>query len=209
MIDTLPRSTKAKPETAIRKLVIEPLESVLGQALFSVSYWLLNYGWDSILVEQPNELGLLFIRLHFENTALEVSWGFEKSLRGDDLAYHVQVLPADQAYRITAENAGNYCEVADVNALPWQEAIGRKLTGVEVIGLQRSPQALRLSFADTDVVIAIGYSGSDLLVGDGDDILVFSGQKWESQKSSYGLEWESLWRASVESNNGSRMSKTS
>ena len=191
------------------KLVIEPLESVLGQTLFSVSYWLLNYGWGSIPVEQPNELGLLFVSLHFESTALEVSWGFEKSLRGDDLAYHIQVLPADLTYRITAEDAGNYCEAANVDALPWQEAIGKKLTGVEVIGLQGSPQALRLSFASTDIVIAIGYSGSDLLVGDGDDILVFSGREWQSRKSSYGLEWESLWMASAASSNGSRMSKTS
>ena len=194
MIDTLTRSATAEPEIVFRNLIVEPLESVLGETLLSVSYGILNYDKSVFPVEQPNKNGVLFASLHFGNTTLEISWGFDKSLRGGDLAYHVQVLPAGETYG-AAMNDGSICEIAHVDAVPWRQIIGKKLTGVEVIGFQDSPQAVRLDFFGRDVVVAVGYGGSELWVGDGDDVLVFSGREWQSTKSVYGAEWQSLWQA--------------
>ena len=207
MIESLTKPSASDLVAAFESRIAGPLESVLGERLLAVSYWILGYDADLFAVEQPNASGILLVGLRFESFTLEVSWGFEKSLRGD-LAYHVQVLPAGQTLSFEAVSAGNFCEIKDIDAAPWDNAVGKRLTGAEVIGLQGSPQAVRFSFSGTDVVIAIGYAGDDLLVGDGDDVLVFSGREWKSQKSSYGLEWESLWITSMASNNGTRMSKT-
>lgn len=195
MIDTLTKSATAEPEIAFRNLIAEPLLSVLGETLLSVSYGILNYDKSTFPVEHPNKHGILFVRLHFGNTTREISWGFDKLLRGSDLAYHVQVLPAGKTYEAAAMSGGSICEIAHVDAVPWRQTIGKKLTGVGVIGFQGSPQAIRLDFFGEDVVVAVGYGGSELLVGDGDDVLIFSGREWQSTESIYGAEWQSLWQA--------------
>lgn len=197
MIESLTQQSASDLEAVFENKVTGPLESVLGQSLLSVSYWVLGYdaGWFS--VEQPNASGILVAGLHFEKSTLEVSWGWEKLLRGSDLSYHIQVLPAGQTRGAQATTDGNLCEIKGVDAAFWKNAVGKRLTGAEVLGLQGSPQAVRFSFSGTEVVIAIGYAGDDLLVGDGDDLLLFSKQEWQRQKSSYGGEWEHLWTTSA------------
>ena len=192
-----PTTSAMDLEAAFESKIAGPLESVLGEPLLAVSYWILGYDQEGFSVEQPNASGILFAGLHFEKSTLEVSWGWEKLLRGSDLSYHIQVLPAGQTHGDEAVTDGNLCEIKDINAALWRNAVGKRLTDAEVIGLQGSPQAVRFSFSGTEVVIAIGYAGDDLLVGDGDDLLIFSKREWEHQESSYGREWEHLWTTSV------------
>ena len=197
MIESRTKSSVSDLKAAFESKIAGPLESVLGEMLLAVSYSILGYDADLFTVEQPNASGILLVGLRFENFTLEISWGFERSLRGRDLAYHVQILPAGQTISVRAVTDSHFCEIKDIDAAPWENAVGKRLTGAEVVGLQGSPQAIQLSFSGTDVVIAIGYAGDDLLVGDGDDILVFSKWEWERQKSIHGLEWESIWTASA------------
>ena len=201
MIESLIQQSASGLEAVFENKVTGPLESVLGQSLLSVSYWVLGYDAGLFSVEQPNASGILVAGLHFEKSTLEVSWGWEKLLRGSDLSYHIQVLPAGQAHGAQAATDGNFCEIKGVDATLWKNAVGKRLTGVEVIGFQGSPQAVRFSFSGAEVVIAIGYAGDDLLVGDGDDLLLFSKQEWQHQRSSYGEEWEHLWANSATKQN--------
>ena len=169
MIDTLTRSLTAEPQTAFRNLITEPLESVLGRPLLSVSYWLLDYDQAEFSVEQPNEIGILFVSLQFGGGTLELSWGFDKSLRGNDLAYHIQVVPAGQAGSLARMDTGSLFEIAEVRASPWQEVIGKRLTGVEAVGLQGSPQAVRfslflISFTTPIFMLALSLSRFQLVL---------------------------------------------
>ena len=199
MIESLTKESTTKESTigtsaAFQDLVVGALETVLGQTLRSVSYWILDSDQAEFSQEQPNNSGLLWVSLRFPQNAVAITFGWEKRLRGEDLAYHVQVTSTETPDAAEAGAVGNARELAEVSTAPWGEAIGKRLNEVEVLGLQGSPQAVRLSFSGTDIVAAVGYAGkADLIVGDGDEVLIFSEHGWHVQKSGYGLEWESLW----------------
>lgn len=189
-------------QKTIESDVIGPLQMALGRPLLAVSYWLLSSDRELFSVGQLNALGVLFVSLHFDKFTLEISPGWEKSLRGSNLAYHIQAIPAGEPGSIKTLNATSLYEVKDAGTFLWQDALGTRLTCIEVIGLQDSPQAIRLVFPSAEVVIAIGYAGDELLVGDGDDLLIFSKREWQHQKSSYGGEWKSLWTTSATRQSG-------
>jgi len=193
MIESLTKSNVTPFE--FEKRISGPLEVVLGQSLLAVSYGILDYDRDKFSAEQPNNFGVLSVRLYFEKLTIELSWGFDQSLRGGDLYYHIQVITAAEPNRIGAMTNGHYFEFTNVCSAPWQEVIGTRLTAVEVLGIQGSPQAVHLSFGNAEVVVAVGYGGEEMLVGDGDDVLVFSEQEWQHKQSIHGGAWETLWTA--------------
>lgn len=93
----------------------------------------------------------------------------------------------------------NFRCIPALSAAPWCEIVGEPLSDVEIIGFSDSPQAIRLLFPDTSLVMAVGYSGDDLLVGDGDDVFVFSAQEWQEQIRRGDHVWTRLWLASATS----------
>ncbi len=175
--------------------IVEPLNSVLAQTLLSVDYWILDCDQADFSEEQPNASGVMAIRMRFETSELQVTWGFQKPLRADGVYYHVQLSLADEGHEEAAW-IEKFVRVANVEA-SWREAQGRRLTHVEVLGFWESPQAVRFSFSDTVIVVAAGYSGDPLLVGDGDEILVFGGQEWPERCNTHEQPWERLWSASA------------
>ena len=199
MIENLTKDHAANSAAAFQRLVCGPLQMVLGQSLLTVNYWLLDYDKADFSLEQPNETGVLTVSLHFERATIEISPGWDKQLRSESIYHHIQVVHAGKTGGIEAAHRENLSETADVHAAPWQEALGKRLTGVEIAGFQGTPQAIRLSFSGTEAVVATGYAGSGLLIGDGDELLVFSGQEWhdQNQNSVHKQAWERLWAASA------------
>ena len=199
MIESLTKDNAANSAAAFQRLISGPLQTVLGQSLLAVNYWLLDYDKADFSLEQPNETGVLTVCLHFERAAIEISPGWDNQLRSEGIYHHVQVVQAAKAGSLEAAHRENLSETADVHAASWQEALGKRLTGVEIAGFQGTPQAVRLSFSVAEVVVATGYAGSDLLIGDGDELLIFSGQEWhnQNQNSVHKQAWERLWAASA------------
>jgi len=68
---------------------------------------------------------------------------------------------------------------------------------VEIIGFSDTPQAIRLLFPHTSLVVVVGYPGDYLVLGDGDQLLVFSDADWEQLK--HKDYWKRLWLASTTS----------
>jgi len=175
--------------------IAEPLDAALGQTLLSVDYWILDCDKADFSEEQPNTTGIMAIRLHFEALELQVTCGFKELLRADGVYYHIQLSVADEGQEEAAW-VERFVQVADVHAL-WEEALGRRLVGVEALGFWENPQAVRFSFSDMAIIVATGYSGSSLLIGDGDEILVFSNQEWPDRSNTHDQAWERLWSASA------------
>lgn len=177
-------------------VIAEPLNAVLGQTLLSLDYWILDCDKADFSEEEPNATGVMATRLHFEASELQVVWGFKELLRGNGIYYHVQLSLADEQGQEENTWVENFVQVTDVHAI-WERALGRRLVGVEVLGFWDSPQAVRFSFSDIAVVVAVGYSGDPLLVGDGDELLVFGDQEWPDRSNTHDQPWERLWSASA------------
>lgn len=179
--------------------LVEPFTSLLGESLRDVEYWVLETDAGGFRAEQPNLFGVQVIRLRFGAVSLAVTWGGEKSLRSEGIYYHIQALEADTEDVLGSAWAENLRCIPALTAGTWQEVISEPLSGVEIIGFSDSPQAIRLLFPHTSLVVAVGYSGDDLLVGDGDELFVFSDAQWREQIKHEDRHWSRLWLASATS----------
>jgi len=176
--------------------LVEPFMPLLGEPLRDVEYWVLEADADHFHTEQPNAFGVQVLRLRFGAVSLAVTWGGEKSLRSEGIYYHIQALEAATEDVLGPAWTENLRCLPALSAAPWREVANEPLSGVEVIGFSDSPQAVRLLFPQTSLVVAVGYSGDDLLVGDGDDVFVFSAQEWQEQIRRGDHAWTRLWLAS-------------
>lgn len=183
-------------KATFKNRVAEPLEAVVGKALLAVNYWILDFEKADFLEEQPNASGISVVSLHFGVSNIELAPGWEKPLRANGIHHHIQAFHADGPGSVESVSAKHLCKVAAVQVAPWNEVAGKLLTRVEVVGLGGSPQAVCFSFSKTALVVATGYSGSSLEVGDGDELLVFSGQDWHHQIRNHKQLWERLWMSS-------------
>lgn len=169
-------------DTAIfQSRLVEPFMSLLGEPLRDVEYWVLETDADDFHAEQPNIFGVQVIRLRFGTVSLAVTWGGEKSLRTEGIHYHIQALGTEPEAVLGPDWTENFRCVPALSASPWQEVIGEPLSGVEIIGFSDSPQAVRLQFPHTSLAVVVGYPGDYLLLGDSDELLVFSGDEWQEQ----------------------------
>ncbi|MGI4790115.1 MAG: hypothetical protein ACRYFS_14835 [Janthinobacterium lividum] len=201
MIESLIKD-KVDLEAAFESQIAGPLQSVLGKTLLAVTYQIIASDRNEFSVEQPNDTGVLIVILCFDQTMIEITPGWDKQLRSDGIYHHIQVVTTGKQGSKAAYNSDKLWEIAPIHASPWQQALGKRLIGVEVTGLQGTPQAIRLSFSDLDIVIAVGYAGSDptlsdLVIGDGDEILIFSEQDWNSHANTHKQVWETLWMISA------------
>lgn len=182
--------------------LVEPFTSLLSEPLRDVEYWVLEVDADDFHAEQPNAFGVQVLRLRFGAASLAVTWGGERSLRSEGIYHHIQALGAGMEDVLGPAWAENLRCIPALSAAPWREVIGEALSGVEIIGFSDSPQAIRLLFPDTSLVVAVGYSGDDLLVGDGDEVFIFSAQEWREQIRQGHHDWTRLWLASATSRAG-------
>ncbi len=184
-------------KTVFDSMIAEPLDAVLGQTLLSVDYWILDCDKAGFSAEQPNATGVMAVRLCFEETHLRVAPGREETLRADGIYHHIQLHLDGECGDGGDVWTEKFAEAANIQAALWQRAVGKRLTHVEALGFYDSPQAIRFSFSAAAIVVATGYSGNPLLVGDGDEILVFAGQEWPDRSNTHEQAWERLWSASA------------
>lgn len=187
------RGTMIQNTAIFQSRLVEPFAPLLGEPLRDVEYWVLEMDADDFRAEQPNLFGVQIVRLRFGAVSLAVTWGGEKSLRSEGIYHHIQALEAATEDVLGPAWAENLRCIPALSTAHWREVISEPLSGVEVIGFSDSPQAIRLLFPHTSLVVAVGYSGDDLLVGDGDDVFVFSAQEWQEQIRRGDHAWTRLW----------------
>ena len=182
-----------RPDAAIHALVLQPLEVALDKVLLSVGYWLMDFDKPAFNVETPNASGLCAISMVFGDDLLEILPGWDHRLRGAT-AYHIETrfVSGSRANHELARSARLAEAPADRDTL-WRNAIGHALTGVEVYGIGAFPHLIRFIFASTKITVAIGYSGDPPLIGDGDEILVFSDDDWLRVQRTLPDEWTKIW----------------
>ena len=90
--------------------------------------------------------------------------------------------------------AEHLIKVSVDNAYLDSGSISTTLVGVEVYGTENSPQLISFLFPCSVLRLAVGYSGDVILLGDGDEILVFSDEQWKNQVNGLPENWALLWR---------------
>lgn len=184
-------------QVPLERLLIEPLSAQIGQHLTAVSYEILVADEAGFQVEDPNASGgCQSVLLNIGSGTLEVTWGFDHALRDAAIGttYHIQAIPYGQS----SSPAANLTRVTASLAPQWKAFINCRLDGATVFGVGQSPQAIEFRFGVVAVVLAIGSTSlGTLVVGDGDEVLVFSGQEWLQQAShlvqveGFARIWES------------------
>ena len=173
-------------------LIEQPLQAVLNQRLRKIGYWLLSFEERDFCLETPNRSGLYAVRMEFENRILELFPAWDNWLRGTN-AYHIQARLVPQDRESDAFRYVKSLTVVEAKETAlWSNALAQPLTSVEVYGIGQSPQAICLAFSSEKVVVSIGYSGEKPLVGDGDEILVFSYEQWRSQEKTLSNPWTDI-----------------
>lgn len=174
-----------------------PITSVIGDTLVDVVYWTLQADHEGFQVDQPSATGLAAIRLRFGSGGLEITWGWENSLLPNGAAYHINVTQAQRPELAGLWNTDTLSRVSATNAVPWHGVIGETLSSVAILGPGESPQAIRFAFASSAIVVAIGYSGDVLCLGDGDELLVFTEEEWAALTAEGPQPWHRLWSAAA------------
>jgi hypothetical protein len=154
-------------------VLVRRLESVIGQVLSNALYLVLPNDVADFEASEPNRTGgCQAVHLTFEHSKIEFRWAWQlRHLTGSDMYY----LEAHDGTRL----GDGFLTLGVVSARerePWATSIGHVLRRADIIGIKRSPQAVRLHFANEVAILALGYSGADpLIIGDSDEILVFRG----------------------------------
>jgi hypothetical protein len=164
-------------ELQLRRTILEPSWAVAGKVLLSVHYWLADFEASTFQLDTPNLSGLYAVNLVFADTILEIFPGWDTLLRAEN-AYHIQtrLIPVGEAGSDLTRATNLICVEADQARL-WRDALNQPLTAIEVYGTPTSPQLIRFALPSTLTVVAIGYSGETPLLGDGDEILLFSNEQ--------------------------------
>ncbi len=189
----------------MEKAIKLPLRHAIGTPLLSVTYFVLSSDYPQFNTDDPNSSGgCQGIHLVFCGAELEVDWAsWYEALRdrypGGNIASHLLI--SDHSERIQgtkpfSEEGGTQVPIDATQSIYWRNVVNRPLTQVNVWGEKLensnySPQAVSLVFGSAAVVIAVGMTGSEIYLGDGDEMLVFSETEWNSlQKLDVrGEEW--------------------
>ena len=181
---------KTEYEDLFSALIITPLRNVVGRPLRAVNYYILGGEFDP---ETPNECGgCQGVHLVFDGGEVEFDWYWEELFRGGTGGIHYHLGVSDHPIRREGVQAWTDDDVGGLNLVPaidtrlWESLVDKPLERVEVLGerlddTRCSPQAARLYFPSASIVIAIGMTevgDQPIWVGDGDEVLVFSGKTW-------------------------------
>jgi hypothetical protein len=162
--------------------VLKALRPALGQRLAAVRYWCLR--GEATLVEALARKFYHggYVELAFdEGPAIMVSWD-ENAGWSDH--FSVQVISAERV-----DFLHEYYEEFDVSASPvWQAYRGAPLTAAAVCGWRGVPHVVRLCFPAGEVMIGDGCQDA---FGDGDDVLIRTGEDFRQHPEAAGLE--TLW----------------
>jgi len=170
---------------SIPELVTARLQEAVGKPLLTVSYFVL---WNDFDAEHPNESGgCELVVLDFDGVEIEVDWGSEDALLIPGVTHHIQT--RDYKRRRDPAREWSDDDISGLNGIVvswkpvWRCFLGKPLEGFEVLGRSDgrafSPQAIRLQFPGGSMVIAIGrHDGDVVIVGDGDELLIFPAAQW-------------------------------
>lgn len=150
-----------------------------------VHYWLLKHDLARFIPAKPNRTSILAISLTFDTAVLCIHWYFRSALRGHDNHYHIELsnrpIGTDGLF---LPNEEDHVKTAVSSAPPWHAVMAQRLVGADVYGYLSSPQAVRLIFEAAAIMISTGSAESSeaqVLLGDGDDLLVFDDESWRGQ----------------------------
>ncbi len=176
-----------------QNLIINPLQTIMNSKLEYVRYLILKIDVQNFNIEKPNDNGMSAITLGLSDNILVIYIGWEKGLL-DANTYHIQThLGSDIKVDDNLFDSERFTEISGSESGIWKGLINQKLIAVEVYGVKASPQILRLIFPENSVVIATGYSGDEILIGDGDDILILSTDEWQTIDKTLNTRWDLLW----------------
>jgi hypothetical protein len=175
-------------------MVTGPLEKVVGKSLISVVYYVLNTDLSGFDANTANTSGgCQGIHLTFEGGEVELDWGWQHAFRPSNednlsppIAYHlVARVESERRRAVRAHTADDIVGLTAVDAttsIPWDQANREPLLSVTVWGValpasRYSPQAVVFEFPCGQIVVSIGMT-TPLSIGDGDEVMVFSGHEW-------------------------------
>lgn len=167
--------------TALQKFATDPLKRLVGTALRSVVYYVLDCDMADF---DPSDLitsgGCQGVGLFFDGGEAELDWGFEQEMRDPTglLAYHLLVRSVSER-----ENVAAISSVVATEAFPWKQIRDEILLSTTVWGVvldenRPIPQAVELAFPSAHIFVTIGWTGDTLCVGDGDEVLVLDSEQW-------------------------------
>ncbi len=141
------------------------------------------------------------VMLNFGKVVLLVSGSAYTPWRRNG-TYNIQANldPTGTGVELLETNENLVCVRADAVS-PWRDAIGSRLSAVEVYGIGTVPHIIRfVSPNNASPVIAVGYPGpSSPLIGDFSSLLVFSGDEWLSGRTTLHNTWEKIWECRLPS----------
>lgn len=190
-------------DVSFRTLIIAPLEAASGLRLFSVNYWLLDFEEQFFHLDTPNESGIFAISLLFEGIAIDISPAWDRIHRDESNHHYIQAprVPIDNRSGELAF-AERLLKIPADRTMIWRDAINDQLIGAEVSGDNHTPQAIRLLFPSATVIISLGYSGDELYIGDGDELLVFSDEQWRLQVQRMMRPMNNIWACRIAKKSG-------
>jgi hypothetical protein len=175
-------------QKAFEEFVTGPMIKSVGTALRSVEYYALDCDLpDFDASDLTASGGCQGVHLTFDGGEFEVDWGIVPDLRDPNgyFAYHLMVRPLLKGQ--VSEILHGRTPVNATEALPWKSVIGETLLTVSVQGIvleehRPFPQAVEFTFPSGRIYVIVGWTGTILSLGDGDEVLVFSAEEWEALK---------------------------
>ena len=180
--------------------VVAPLECVIGRQLIDVYYWVLSVDAPTFNIDAPNQSGSVrVVVLQFDDAVLEVDLGVERELTNSDAFENIHLIvraDAEVIDRTAAEQLGfgGWTYVQASTGLHWSKTLHKKLEHVSVFGDNLRPVAISFEFQQATIMIAVGDGQwSPTVIGDGDDLLLFSGDEWKIADRSISIKviWHS------------------
>ncbi len=165
--------------------ILDSLRGVLGRRLTAAYYGVLAGDLPAFDPWSPNETGgCQSVALEFEGQAFELTWN-------ENVGWQSLFRDFESHFSLTALLRGRGRGALSVGHVPpWSACIGQALQGFELLAPTNEPQAIRLFFPAQTVIVATGYGGAEALhLGDGDELLVFIGDRWP--KPDWGVLYTS------------------
>lgn len=174
---------QAKPLTADegrQERILQSLIPLVGEQLVEVHYLVLKELAAEFDVDAPNAWGCQAVSLSFEKGEILVEWGRSSEPQEGNwrITFQLEMSAQIGTHQIPDQLVSIKADQSHV----WRGIVGYPVEAISVLGMEGSPQALKLSSANASAVIATGYandSESQLIIGGGDDLLIFSGREWK------------------------------
>jgi hypothetical protein len=209
-VDTERSGLDAEYVRLFTNMVAEPLNKVIGKPFLAAVYYVLHPDFLNFDAEAPNlSGGCQSVHLTFEDGELELDWDWLRVFRlsAEDkspeeqlsprIAYHLVARSTSERQatvrEFTEEDVSGLGAINATTSLPWKAVQGELLQGVTLWGSplavnRNSPQAVCLQFPSGEIVVAIGMS-TPLSIGDGDEVLVFTGAEWTQRLAEQPNQW--------------------